>query len=76
MGAVGGRAGPALGAGHDARALREAVRVTAGAAGVEAVGVGFAVRSSDDEEFTGFVHARLPRLRRLAHLMCGDAHRA
>ena len=28
-----------------------------------------------DAEYTEFVSARLPSLRRLAHLLCGDAHR-
>lgn len=33
------------------------------------------VAVSDDEEFTAYVSAALPRLRRLAYVLCGDAHR-
>ncbi|XVV07065.1 SigE family RNA polymerase sigma factor [Actinosynnema sp. CA-248983] len=33
------------------------------------------VAVSDDEEFTAYVTAALPRLRRLAHVLCGDGHR-
>ena len=34
------------------------------------------VRSPADDEYVAFVGARLPALKRLAHLLCGDDHRA
>ncbi|WP_433273739.1 SigE family RNA polymerase sigma factor [Actinosynnema sp. CS-041913] len=38
---------------------------------------GYAVVGVDEEaEFTAYIGANLPRLRRLAYLMCGDEHRA
>ncbi|MGH3585245.1 MAG: sigma factor, partial [Pseudonocardia sp.] len=33
-------------------------------------------RSPADAEFVEYATARLPALRRLAHQLCGDAHRA
>ncbi|MFI9814522.1 SigE family RNA polymerase sigma factor [Saccharothrix variisporea] len=42
----------------------------------DAAGAQFTVVAvSDDEEFTAYVTAALPRLRRLAYVLCGDAHR-
>jgi RNA polymerase sigma-70 factor (sigma-E family) len=37
---------------------------------------GWAVRASDEESYTEYVTARLPALRRIAYLLCGDSHRA
>jgi RNA polymerase sigma-70 factor (sigma-E family) len=37
---------------------------------------GWAVRASDEESYTEYVTARLPVLRRIAFLLCGDEHRA
>jgi RNA polymerase sigma-70 factor (sigma-E family) len=37
---------------------------------------GWAVRTSDEEQYTEYVTARLPALRRIAYLLCGDEHRA
>jgi RNA polymerase sigma-70 factor (sigma-E family) len=37
---------------------------------------GWAVRESDEEQYTEYVTARLPALRRIAFLLCGDDHRA
>ncbi|WP_308442681.1 SigE family RNA polymerase sigma factor [Rugosimonospora africana] len=34
------------------------------------------VRSEADEDYVEYVSARLPALKRLAHLLCGDDHRA
>jgi DNA-directed RNA polymerase specialized sigma24 family protein len=34
------------------------------------------VRTSDEEQYTEYVTDRLPTLRRIAFLLCGDAHRA
>jgi RNA polymerase sigma-70 factor (sigma-E family) len=34
------------------------------------------VRTSDEEQYTEYVAARLPTLRRIALLLCGDTHRA
>jgi RNA polymerase sigma-70 factor (sigma-E family) len=34
------------------------------------------VRSDADEEYVEYVRARLPALKRLAYLLCGDDHRA
>ena len=34
------------------------------------------MRSSSDEEYVEYVSARLPVLKRLAYLLCGDDHRA
>lgn len=34
------------------------------------------MRSVDEERYAGYVRLRLPALRRLAWLLCGDAHRA
>ncbi len=42
----------------------------------DALGVRQVAAVSDDEEFTAYVGANMPRLRRLAYLMCGDEHRA
>jgi RNA polymerase sigma-70 factor (sigma-E family) len=37
---------------------------------------GHVVRSETDEEYVEYVSARLPSLKRLAYLLCGDDHRA
>nr|WP_042190684.1 SigE family RNA polymerase sigma factor [Kibdelosporangium sp. MJ126-NF4]CEL19515.1 RNA polymerase ECF sigma factor [Kibdelosporangium sp. MJ126-NF4]CTQ94685.1 RNA polymerase ECF sigma factor [Kibdelosporangium sp. MJ126-NF4] len=34
------------------------------------------MRASDEEHYTEYVTARLPTLRRIAYLLCGDSHRA
>jgi RNA polymerase sigma-70 factor (sigma-E family) len=34
------------------------------------------VRATDEQQYTEYVTARLPALRRIAFLLCGDAHRA
>lgn len=34
------------------------------------------MRASDEREYTEYLSARLPALRRLAFLLCGDTHRA
>jgi RNA polymerase sigma-70 factor (sigma-E family) len=34
------------------------------------------VRKTDEQRYTEYVTARLPALRRIAYLLCGDAHRA
>jgi RNA polymerase sigma-70 factor (sigma-E family) len=34
------------------------------------------VRAADEQAFTEYVGERLPALRRVAYLLCGDAHRA
>ncbi|ALG06054.1 SigE family RNA polymerase sigma factor [Kibdelosporangium phytohabitans] len=34
------------------------------------------MRASDEEHYTEYVTARLPALRRIAYLLCGDNHRA
>lgn len=37
---------------------------------------GWVVQASDEEQYTEYVTARLPTLRRVAYLLCGDTHRA
>ncbi len=37
---------------------------------------GYVVRSNADDEYVEYVSARLPALKRLAFLLCGDDHRA
>lgn len=37
---------------------------------------GWAVRATDEEQYTEYVTERLPALRRIAYLLCGDSHRA
>jgi RNA polymerase sigma-70 factor (sigma-E family) len=37
---------------------------------------GWAVRATDEEQYTEYVTERLPALRRIAYLLCGDTHRA
>jgi RNA polymerase sigma-70 factor (sigma-E family) len=37
---------------------------------------GWAVRTTDEQQYTEYVTARLPTLRRIAYLLCGDTHRA
>src|SRR5689334_16113582 len=37
---------------------------------------GHVVRSEADEDYVEYVSARLPALKRLAYLLCGDDHRA
>ncbi len=37
---------------------------------------GWAVRATDEQQYTEYVTARLPTLRRIAYLLCGDSHRA
>ncbi|MCE7009025.1 SigE family RNA polymerase sigma factor [Kibdelosporangium philippinense] len=34
------------------------------------------MRASDEERYTEYVTVRLPALRRIAYLLCGDSHRA
>jgi RNA polymerase sigma-70 factor (sigma-E family) len=34
------------------------------------------VRAADEQQYTDYVTARLPALRRTAYLLCGDSHRA
>jgi DNA-directed RNA polymerase specialized sigma24 family protein len=34
------------------------------------------VRATDERQYTEYLVARLPALRRLAFLLCGDTHRA
>jgi RNA polymerase sigma-70 factor (sigma-E family) len=34
------------------------------------------MRATDEEQYTEYVTARLPALRRIAFLLCGDSHRA
>lgn len=52
-----------------------------GEAGQSPTGVGARteagrVRATDEHAYTEYVSARLPALRRVAHLLCGDPHRA
>ncbi|WFB06043.1 SigE family RNA polymerase sigma factor [Streptomyces sp. LX-29] len=40
------------------------------------IGTGSADRTEDERAYTEYVSARLPALRRIAHLLCKDPHRA
>jgi RNA polymerase sigma-70 factor (sigma-E family) len=37
---------------------------------------GWVVRKAEEQQYIDYVTARLPALRRVAHLLCGDGHRA